>query len=54
MLRRIRLRKDGTQWVSYYYNGRDQNGKRIETPLGSDLNEAKRKWAELECVAPPV
>jgi integrase len=54
MLRRVRPRKDGTLWVAYYYNGRDDNGNRIEIPLGSDLNEAKRQWAELECVTAPV
>ncbi len=50
----MRPRKDGTLWVTYYYNGRDDNGNRIEIPLGSDLNEAKRQWAELECVTAPV
>ena len=28
-------------------------GARVEIPLGGDLNEAKRKWAEFECVKPP-
>lgn len=54
MLRRTRTFKSGKVWESFYYNGRDAEGKRVEIPLGSDLNEAKRRWAELECkVAPP-
>ncbi|WAW09804.1 site-specific integrase [Oxalobacter vibrioformis] len=48
MLRRIRPRKDGSVYVTYFYNGRDENGKRIEIPLGTDLYEAKIKWAKLE------
>ncbi|MFJ2986579.1 tyrosine-type recombinase/integrase [Collimonas sp. NPDC087041] len=54
MLRRVRRLKSGKEWVGYYYNGRDEDGARKEIPLGSDLNEAKRKWAELECVPAPV
>lgn len=54
--RMIRVRKQlvsGKTWESFYYNGR-VNGKRVKIPLGNDLNEAKRKWAELECrEAPP-
>ncbi len=49
MLRRSRVLKSGKVWSSYYYNGRDDVGKRVEIPLGGDLAEAKRKWAELEC-----
>ncbi|WP_462370325.1 tyrosine-type recombinase/integrase [Oxalobacter formigenes] len=42
--------KKGEVWTGYYYYGkRDENGKRQAIPLGSDLNEAKRKWSELEC-----
>ena len=48
MLTRTRFGKNGQEWVSYYYDGRNEAGKRIEIPLGSDLNEAKRKWAELD------
>lgn len=44
MLARRRKRADGSEWVGYYYNA----GGRKEIPLGSDLAEAKRKWAELE------
>ena len=54
MLKRTKKLKSGKLWTSYYYNGRDEVGKRLEIPLGKDLNEAKRKWAELECVAAPV
>ncbi|SEQ89566.1 Phage integrase family protein [Azotobacter beijerinckii] len=49
MIRRIRTMKNGKQWVGYYYNGVDAMGKRMEIPLGTDLDEAKRKWAELDC-----
>ena len=48
LLRRTKRLGSGKLWVSYYYNGRDVNGRRVEIPLGSDLNEAKRRWAELE------
>ncbi|MBK6907836.1 MAG: tyrosine-type recombinase/integrase [Rhodocyclaceae bacterium] len=54
MLRRAKRLVSGKTWESYYYNGRDENGKRIEIPLGADLNEAKRKWAELECKPTPI
>ena len=54
MLRRKKKLKSGSTWVSYYYNGRDDEGHRIEIPLGPDIHEAKRKWAELECKPPPI
>lgn len=54
MLRRRKRFKSGKVWESFYYNGRDDDGKRIEIPFGSDLNEAKRKWAELECKPAPT
>lgn len=54
MLRRTKKLKSGTIWVSYYYNGRKDDGARHEIPLGSDLNEAKRRWAELECKPSPA
>lgn len=54
LLRRQRTLKSGKVWVGYYYNGRDASGRRIEIALGSDLNEAKRKWAELDCKTVPV
>ena len=53
MLRRTRKRKNGRIWVSYYYDGRDENGKRKEIPLGPDLYEAKVKWAKMEYRNPP-
>lgn len=54
MLRRVRTLASGARWEGYYYDGRDDAGKRKEIPLGTDLNEAKRKWAELECRPAPV
>jgi integrase len=53
MLRRTRLLKSGKTWEAYYYNGRNIDGQRVEIPLGRDLNQAKRKWAELECKEAP-
>ena len=53
MLRRTRVLKSGKVWESFYYNGRDAAGRRVEIPLGQDMHEAKRKWAELECIASP-
>lgn len=39
----------GEVWTGYYYeHARDAAGKRKVTALGSDLAEAKKKWAELE------
>ncbi len=49
MLRRTKRLVSGKVWEAYYYNGRDESGRRVEIPLGTDLNDAKRKWAELEC-----
>lgn len=53
MLRRSHKRKSGKTWISYYYNGRDADGKRKEIPLGSDLDQAKVEWARLERRAAP-
>ena len=53
MLRRTKRMASKKIWVGYYYNSRDEQGKRIEISLGTDLNEAKRKWAELECATIP-
>lgn len=50
MYRRKRTRKNGKVWVGYYY--RDQAGK--ELPLGTDLVQAKLKWADLEAKATPA
>jgi integrase len=52
MLRRTKRLASGKIWEGYYYNGRDEQGERQEIPLGTDLNEAKRKWAEFECQKP--
>ena len=53
MLRRTRKGKTGKIWVAYYYDGRDAAGKRVEIPLGTDLDQAKVEWARLEHKAPP-
>lgn len=53
MLKRVRRLKSGELWVGYYYNGRDEAGKRKETPLGTDLDEARIEWAKLEQRAVP-
>ena len=50
MYRRTRKRKYGKVWVAYYY--RDAQGKDI--PLGSDLDQARIKWAQLEAKEKPV
>lgn len=42
--------KSGKEWVGFYYNGRDEFGKRIQIPLGTDPHQARLKWAELESV----
>lgn len=47
---RNRKRKNGKVWTRYYY--RTPDGKDIL--LGEDLNEARRKWAELEAKTIPV
>lgn len=44
MIERRRPRADGSFWIGYYYNA----GDRKEIPLGTDLDAAKMKWAELE------
>ena len=54
MLRRVRKLKSGETWTGYYYNGRDDAGNRKEYPLGTDLVEAKRLWAEYECKPVPT
>lgn len=47
--------KQGETWTGYYYeHPRDAAGKRKLTSLGTDLTEAKRKWAELENRPAPV
>ena len=53
MLRRKKTMVSGKDWISYFYNGRGPDGRRVEIALGKDLNEAKRRWAELECKPMP-
>lgn len=48
MLRRVRILKSGKEWIGYYYDGRDETGKRVEIPLGTDLDVAKVEWAKLD------
>lgn len=50
MYRRTRQRKYWKVWVAYYY--RDAQGKDI--PLGSDLDQARIKWAQLEAKEKPL
>lgn len=50
----MRTLKSGKVWEAYYYNGRGPEGERKEIPLGTDLNEAKLRWAELERAAVPA
>lgn len=47
MKKRVRRGKKGQVWTYYFYTS-TINGKTTEIPLGSDLNQAKLKWAELE------
>ncbi|WP_034049482.1 tyrosine-type recombinase/integrase, partial [Pseudomonas aeruginosa] len=53
MIKRTRTMKSGKVWVGYYYDGRDAEGRRKEIPLGTDLDEAREKWAKLERKAVP-
>lgn len=53
MIRRVRTLKCGKQWVGYYYDGRNEDGKRVEIPLGGDLDIAKTEWAKLDCKPVP-
>ena len=52
MLRKQRVLASGKVWVGYYYQSPHAGRKQI--PLGTDLNEAKRKWAELEAAPAPT
>jgi len=47
MKKRTRRGKKGQIWTYYFYAS-TINGKTTEIPLGSDLTQAKLKWAELE------
>lgn len=48
MHRRVRHGSKGQVWTSYFHCCNDITGKRVETPLGNDLAEAKLKWARVE------
>lgn len=54
MLARRRTLASGKVWVGYYYNGRSATGERQEISLGTDLQAAKRKWADLEGTPAPA
>lgn len=54
MVRRRRPLKSGKVWEAFYYCGRDEDGRRVEIPLGQDLGAAKKRWAELECSILPA
>lgn len=53
MIRRTRKLKGGKLWVGYYYDGRSEDGKRKEIPLGTDLDLAKLEWARLDASPAP-
>lgn len=53
MVARRRTSKSGKLWIGYYYLSKDENGKRKEIALGSDLNEARTEWARLERTTAP-
>lgn len=50
MYRRKRTRKNGNIWIGYYYE--DSTSK--ERPLGTDLDIARIKWAELQAKEKPT
>lgn len=52
MKKRTRTGKKGQVWTYYFYAA-TVDGKTKEIPLGTDLNQAKLKWAELEGGEPP-
>lgn len=49
-----RTKKNGQTVTTYYYLGKTDAGNPTRITLGTDLNEAKRRWAELERVPEPV
>lgn len=53
LLRHTKTLKSSKVWAGYY-DGRNPDDTQVETALGGDLPEAKRKWAELECVPAPA
>ena len=53
MRARKRTRKNGKTTVYYFYDGRDENGRRKEIPLGIDYVSAVREWAKHEAAKLP-
>jgi integrase len=53
MLRRIRKRKNGPDYVCYFYSAKGPEGKQVEISLGTDLDIAKIEWAKLDGKAIP-
>ena len=56
MRARKRTRKNGKTTVYYFYDGRDENGRRKEIPLGTDYVPPYRSGANsnlLNCPEPP-
>ena len=47
MRARKRTRKNGKTTVYYFYDGRDENGRRKEIPLGTDYIAAVQEWSKL-------
>ena len=54
MVKRVRRLKSGKELIYFFYNGRDEEGKRKEISLGSDFDVAKREWARLDCKPVPA
>ena len=53
MRARKRTRKNGKTTVYYFYDGRDENGRRKEIPLGTDYIAAVQEWSKLEAAKLP-
>lgn len=53
MLRRVRKRKNGPDYICYFYSAKSADGKQVEISLGTDLDIAKIEWAKLDRKAPP-
>ena len=53
MRARKRTRKNGKTTVYYFYDGRDENGRRKEIPLGTDYVAAVQEWSKLESAKLP-
>lgn len=50
MVKRQWSNKKGSHYAYYYEHPRDETGKRILEPLGTDFSIAKRKWGEIEAI----